>query len=75
MTPYEKQRKTRKSLMAVATTAAAASATACRAGVSSLGVGTHILADQLTLSQPRGADYAHLITSGTPGFLDLPTAL
>ena len=23
----------------------------------------------------RGADYAHLITSGTPGFSDLPTAL
>ena len=23
----------------------------------------------------RGTDYAHLITTGTPGFLDLPTAL
>ena len=23
----------------------------------------------------RGTDYAHLITSGTPGFSDLPTAL
>ena len=50
-------------------------------GVSSLGVPgvpwhTQILADQLTLSQlVRGADYAHLITTGTPGFLDLPTAL
>ena len=34
-----------------------------------------ILADQLTLFQPGGTDYAHLITTGTPGFLDLPTAL
>ena len=33
------------------------------------------LADQLTLFQPGGRDYAHLITTGTPGFLDLPTAL
>ena len=33
--------------------------------------------DQLTLFQPAGggADYAHLITTGTPGFSDLPTAL
>ena len=23
----------------------------------------------------RGADYAHLITTGTPGFSELPTAL
>ena len=46
-------------------------------GVSSLGVPWHpqILADQLTLSQPGGTDYAHLITTDTPGFLDLPTAL
>ena len=36
---------------------------------------TQILADQLTLFQPRGTDYAHLITTGTPGFSDLPTAL
>ena len=36
---------------------------------------TQILADQLTLFQPGGTDFAHLITSGTPGFLDLPTAL
>jgi hypothetical protein len=36
---------------------------------------TQILADQLTLFQPGGTDYAHLITTGTPGFLDLPTAL
>jgi hypothetical protein len=28
---------------------------------------------QLTLSQPGGADYAHHITTGTPGFSDLPT--
>ena len=34
-----------------------------------------ILADQLTLSQPGGGDYAHYITTGTPGFSDLPTAL
>ena len=49
-------------------------------GVSSLGVSqvpwhAQILADQLTLSQPGVTDYAHLITSGTPGFSDLPTAL
>ena len=34
-----------------------------------------ILADQLTLSQPEGADYAQQITTGTPGFSGLPTAL
>ena len=34
-----------------------------------------ILADQLTLSQPVGTDYAHLITTCTPGFSDLSTAL
>ena len=33
------------------------------------------LADQLTLSQPGGQDYSHCISTGTPGFLDLPTAL
>ena len=49
-------------------------------GVSSLGVlgvpwHPQILADQLTLSQPGGADYAHHITTGTPGFSDFPTAL
>ena len=46
--------------------------------MSSLGVPWHtqILADQLTLFQPGGGtDYAHLITTGTPGFSDLPTAL
>ena len=42
-------------------------------GLSSLGVPgvpwhTQILADQLTLFQPGGTDYAHLITTGTPGF-------
>ena len=36
---------------------------------------TQILADQLTLFLPEGIDYAHLITTGTPGFSDLPTAL
>ena len=46
-------------------------------GLSSLSVPgvprhTQILADQLTLFQ---TDYAHLITTGTPGFSDLPTAL
>ena len=46
-------------------------------GPSSLGVPGHtqILADQLTLFQPGGTDYANLITTGTPGFSDLPTAL
>ena len=34
-----------------------------------------ILADQLTLSQPGGADCAHHITTGTSEFSDLPTAL
>ena len=34
-----------------------------------------ILADQLTLSQPGGADYTHRITTGSPGFSDLSTAL
>ena len=50
------------------------------AGLSSLGVPgvpwhSQILADQLTLFQPGGSDYAHLITTDTPGFSDLPTAL
>ena len=49
-------------------------------GLSSLGVvgvpwHTQILTDQLTLFQPRGTDYAHLITKGTPGFSDVLTAL
>ena len=49
-------------------------------GLSSLGVPgvpwpTQFLADQLTLFQPGGTDYAPLITTGTPGFSDLPTAL
>ena len=34
-----------------------------------------ILADQLTLFQPGWEDYAHYITTGNPGFSDLPTAL
>ena len=34
-----------------------------------------ILADQLNLSQLGGTDYAHLITTGTPEFSDLPTVL
>ena len=50
------------------------------AGVLSLGVPgvpchPQILADQLTLSQPGWTDYAHLITTGTHGFSDFPTAL
>ena len=36
---------------------------------------TQILADQLTLFQPGGTNYAHLITTGTLRFSDLPTAL
>ena len=49
-------------------------------GPSSLGVPgvpghTQILADQLTLYQPGGTDYAHLITTGTPRFSDLQTSL
>ena len=46
-----------------------------QAGVLSLGVHTQILADQLTLFKPGRTDYAHLITTGTPGFSDLLTAL
>jgi hypothetical protein len=33
-----------------------------------------ILADKLTLCQPEGTDYAHLITTGTSTFSDLLTA-
>ena len=49
---------------------------ATKVGLSSLGVpwNTQILVDQLTLFQPRGTDYAHLITTGTLGISDLPTA-
>ena len=36
---------------------------------------TQILIDQLTLFQPGGKDYAHLIIIGTPEFSDVPTAL
>ena len=43
-------------------------------GLSSLGVPgvpwhTQVLADQLTLFQPRGTDNAHLSTIGTRGFI------
>ena len=34
-----------------------------------------ILSDLLTLSQPGGADYAHHITTSTPGFKNLTTSL
>ena len=34
-----------------------------------------ILADQLTLYQPGGADYVHHITTGTPRISDLSTDL
>ena len=51
-------------------------------GMSSLALGvpgvtwhSQILADQLTLFQPGRAEYAHLITTGTPGFSDLATPL
>ena len=52
-------------------------------GVSSLGVMgvpgvpwyPQILADQLTLSEPGETNYVNLITTDTPGFSDLPTAL
>ena len=43
--------------------------------MTSLGVHPKILADQLTLSQSGGTDYAHLITTGTPGFSNPPMAL
>ena len=44
--------------------------TRAKAGLLSLGVPGHpqILADQLTLSQPRGADYAHQIILAPPDF-------
>ena len=31
--------------------------------------------DQVTVFQPGGTNYAHLITTGTPRFTDLPTVL
>ena len=45
-----------------------------KAGLQEPGV---LLSDQLTLTQPEGADYAHQITTGTgtPDFSDLPTVL
>jgi hypothetical protein len=48
---------------------------AAEAGLSEPGMPPQIFADQLTLSQPEGADCAYQITTGTPGFSDLPTAL
>ena len=33
--------------------------------------GTPTLADQLTISQPGGADYAYHITNGTTGFSEI----
>ena len=36
---------------------------------------SQILKDQLTLSQPGEADYAHHITTDTPGLSDLPSTL
>ena len=52
----------------------------CFKGRSSLGVPgvpwhPQILAYQLTLSKPGGADYAHHMNTGIPGFSDLLTAL
>ena len=38
------------------------------AGLLEPGMPPQILADQLTLSQPEGADFAHHITNGTPYF-------
>ena len=51
-----------------------------RPGLSSLGLlgmpwHPQIMADQLTITQPGGEDYAHHIATATPGFSDLPTAL
>ena len=40
-----------------------------------MGMAHHILADQLTLSEPGRADYAHHSNNGTHRFSDLPTAL
>ena len=39
------------------------------------GCSPQFLAEQLTLSQPGRADYAHHITTSPPGFSDLATAL
>jgi hypothetical protein len=32
-----------------------------------------ILAEQLTISQPEGANFSHQITTGTTGFSNLPS--
>ena len=39
------------------------------------GVTPQFLAEQLTLSQPGGADYVYHSTTSPPGFADLATAL
>ena len=44
-------------------------------GVRGVPCHTQILAYQLTLFQSGETDYARLITTGTPRFSDLPTAL
>ena len=44
-------------------------------GCTGCAMARQILADQLTLCQPGGTDYAHLITTGTPGISGHPTAL
>ena len=36
---------------------------------------THFQLLSVTLFQPWGTYYAYLVTTGTPGFSDLPTAL
>ena len=36
---------------------------------------SHVLADQLTLSQPEEADYSHHISTCHPRFSDLPPSL
>ena len=38
------------------------------AGVAGVAMAPHILADQLTLSQPGGADYAHQMILAPPDF-------
>ena len=43
-------------------------------GMMNIIIKIQLLADQLTLFQPGGTDYAHLVTTGTPGFSDVPTA-
>ena len=47
----------------------------CRLVGARVPIHPQILADHLTLHQPGGASYAHHITTGSPGFSDLPMAL